>query len=179
MFGADDFLGGLASRRTNPLAIVVASQGGGLLLLVLILPLLPEATPATRDLVWGGVAGLTGGIGVTLLYRALTVGRMAVVAPTTAVCAVKIPVLASVMLGERLGPVTMLGIAPAGHPLRGAQRHGNPVVAVPRKYHHPCAAGAWRATQRLAGERGGVRAPRDHSPRRRFAAVVALPQYEH
>ena len=111
MFGADDFLGGLASRRTNPLAIVVASQGGGLLLLVLVLPLLPEATPATRDLVWGGVAGLTGGIGVTLLYRALTVGRMAVVTPTTAVCAVKIPVLASVMLGERLGPVTMLGIA--------------------------------------------------------------------
>ena len=63
MFGAGDFLGGLASRRTNPLAVVVASQAGGLLLLVLMLPLLPEATPAARDLVWGGVAGPTGGIG--------------------------------------------------------------------------------------------------------------------
>ena len=31
----------------------------------------PEATPAARDLVWGGAAGLAGGVGVTLLYRVL------------------------------------------------------------------------------------------------------------
>ena len=55
--GAADFLGGLASRRANTLAIVVTSQGCGLTLLVLSLPLLPEATPAARDLVWGGAAG--------------------------------------------------------------------------------------------------------------------------
>ena len=78
---------------------------------MLSLPLLPEATPAARDLVWGGAAGLAGGVGVTLLYRALAVGRMAVVAPTTAVCAVMIPVVTDVVLGERLAPLTMLGIA--------------------------------------------------------------------
>ena len=111
LYGAADFLGGLASRRANTLAIVVTSQGCGLTLLVLSLPLLPEATPAARDLVWGGAAGLAGGVGVTLLYRALAVGRMAVVAPTTAVCAVMIPVVTDVVLGERLAPLTMLGIA--------------------------------------------------------------------
>ena len=111
LYGAADFLGGLASRRTNTLAIVVTSQGAGLTLLALMLPLLPAATPSTRDLVWGGVAGLTGGVGVTLLYRALAVGRMAVVAPTTAVCAVIIPVVTGVLLGERLGSLTILGIA--------------------------------------------------------------------
>ena len=84
LYGAADFLGGLAARRANTLAIVVMSQGCGLVLLVLSLPLLPEATPAARDLAWGGVAGLAGGVGVTLLYRALAVGRMAVVAPPTA-----------------------------------------------------------------------------------------------
>ena len=54
---------------------------------------------------------MAGGVGVTLLYRALAVGRMAVVAPTTAVCAVMIPVVTDVVLGERLAPLTMLGIA--------------------------------------------------------------------
>ena len=111
LYGAADFFGGLASRRTNTLAIVVASQGVGLALLALMLPLLPEATPSTRDLVWGGAAGLAGGIGVTLLYRALAVGRMAVVAPTTAACAVMIPVVTDILRGERLGPLTILGIA--------------------------------------------------------------------
>ncbi len=111
LYGAADFFGGLASRRTNTLAIVVASQGVGLVLLALMLPLLPQATPSAGDLIWGGAAGLAGGIGVTLLYRALAVGRMAVVAPTTAVCAVMIPVVTDILRGERLGPLTILGIA--------------------------------------------------------------------
>ena len=111
LYGSADFLGGLASRRANTLAIVVASQGCGLTVLVLSLPLWPAATPTTPDLVWGGVAGLAGGVGVALLYRALAVGRMAVVAPTTAVCAVMIPVVTAVLLGERLAPLTLLGVA--------------------------------------------------------------------
>ena len=94
LYGAADFLGGLASRQTNTITIVVTSQGAGLALLLLILPLLPLATPTVRDLIWGGTAGLAGGTGVALLYRALAVGRMTVVAPTTAVCAVIIPVAA-------------------------------------------------------------------------------------
>lgn len=111
LYGAADFLGGLASRQTNTTSIMVTSQGVGLTLLALILPLSPSATPSARDLIWGGVAGLTGGIGVALLYRALAVGRMAVVAPTTAVCAVIIPVATGVFFGERLAPLTILGIA--------------------------------------------------------------------
>ena len=111
LYGAADFLGGLAARRANTLAVVVTSQGCGLTLLLLSLPLLPEATPAARDLIWGGAAGLIGGVGLALLYRALAVGRMAVVAPTTAVCAVLIAVATGVLRGERLGSLTMLGVA--------------------------------------------------------------------
>lgn len=51
LYGAADVLAGLASRRTNTIAIVVASQGVGLALPTLMLPLLPEATPSARDLV--------------------------------------------------------------------------------------------------------------------------------
>ena len=110
LYGAADFLGGVASRRESTVVIVLTSQGVGLLLLALILPLLPDAAPSASDLAWGGLAGLAGGVGVALLYRALAVGRMAVVAPVTAVCAVAIPVTVGVFMGERLAGLTVVGV---------------------------------------------------------------------
>lgn len=110
LYGAADFTGGLTTRRVGTIPVVVLSQASGLIMLALILPLLPHASPTRSDLLWGAVAGLTGGIGVALLYRALAIGIMAVVAPTTAVCAVAIPVVVSVLLGERPVPLTLAGI---------------------------------------------------------------------
>jgi drug/metabolite transporter (DMT)-like permease len=72
--------------------------------------LLPAATPRTADLWWGAIAGLTGGIGVALLYHALSIGTMSVVAPTTAVAAVALPVLTSIALGERPRLLAVVGI---------------------------------------------------------------------
>lgn len=109
LYGTADFLGGLASRRTHALAVVVRSQCIALVLLVLMLPVLPEATATRSDLVWGGVAGLAVSVALPLLYQALAVGRMAVVAPTTAVCAVMIPVVTDLWRGEQLTLVTILG----------------------------------------------------------------------
>jgi drug/metabolite transporter (DMT)-like permease len=110
LYGAADFTGGLTSRRAGAIPVVVISQFSGMLLLALLLPLLPSASPSHNDLLWGAAAGLTGGIGVALLYRALAIGTMAVVAPTTAVCAVAIPVVWSVILGERPVPLAVAGI---------------------------------------------------------------------
>ncbi len=110
LYGAADFTGGITTRRVGTIPVVLISQAGGLILVALLLPLLPEASPSRTDLLWGAVAGLTGGVGVALLYRALAIGVMAVVAPTTAVCAVAIPVVASVLLGERPVPLTLAGI---------------------------------------------------------------------
>jgi drug/metabolite transporter (DMT)-like permease len=110
LYGAADFTGGLATRRAATIPVVVISQFSGMVLLALLLPMLPASEPSHADLWWGVLAGVTGGIGVALLYRALAVGRMAVVAPTTAVCAVAIPVLVAMLLGERPGPVAVGGI---------------------------------------------------------------------
>jgi drug/metabolite transporter (DMT)-like permease len=111
LYGAADFTGGLTTRRAGTVPVVLVSQASGLVLLALMLPLLPPASPTRPDLLWGAAAGLTGGIGVALLYRALAIGTMAVVAPTTAVCAVAIPVVVSVLLGERPVPLAVAGIA--------------------------------------------------------------------
>lgn len=110
-YGAADFLGGFAARRASALAVVVTSQAAGLVVLLAMLPVLPDSSPSAGDLAWGAAAGLSGGTGVALLYRALAVGTMAVVAPTTAVCAVAIPVFVSMSLGERPGRLTLIGMA--------------------------------------------------------------------
>jgi uncharacterized membrane protein len=112
LYGAADFLGGLASRRIKTAAVVATSQASGLLvLLAATLLLLPPADPTLVDVGWGMAAGLSGCLGVALLYRALAIGTMGIVAPITAVCAVIIPVLASLVRGVQPGAVVMGGIA--------------------------------------------------------------------
>jgi len=109
-YGSADFIGGVATRRAAAIPVVLISQAAGLLLVLVLLPVLPAASPTSADIAWGAAAGLAGGTGVALLYHALAVGTMSVVAPTTAVCGVAIPVIASVLLGERPGTIAVLGI---------------------------------------------------------------------
>ncbi len=92
------------------LLVVALGQAAGLGALLAILAVMPSATVSTPDLVWGAAAGVFGGGGVGLLYRALAVGTMSVVAPTTAVCAVVVPVLAGILMGETPGTQALAGI---------------------------------------------------------------------
>src|SRR5262245_9543031 len=110
LFGAADFLGGLAAARAPTYTVVVVSQAAGVALLAIAMPLLPAATIVPADLLWGAAAGCAGGIGVALLYRGLASGPMSVVAPVTAVCAVVVPVVVGLSLGERPSGVTLAGI---------------------------------------------------------------------
>lgn len=110
-YGSADFVGGLAARRTSPLLTAFGAQLTGLIVLLAAMPLLGTAAPSGRDLAYGAVAGVFGGAGIVLLYRALAIGPMSVVAPTTALAASVVPILAGVLLGERPGPLAVGGIA--------------------------------------------------------------------
>ncbi|MDQ2805742.1 MAG: EamA family transporter [Chloroflexota bacterium] len=92
-WGAADFNGGLATRRANPFVVVAASQAVGLGLLVVLALLVGEPFSALSSLLWGGAAGVFGGLGLAALYRALAVGQMGVAAPVTAVLSAALPVL--------------------------------------------------------------------------------------
>ena len=92
---------------------MVVSQAAGLILLLVALALLPRAVLSGGAIGWGAIAGLAGGVGVGLLYYGLAIGPMTVVAPTTAVCAVVVPVLAGLAFGERLTIAAGCGIATA------------------------------------------------------------------
>ena len=110
LYGAADFLGGVASKSLSTTIVVAIAQASGLVVLLAAIGLLPPADPAGTDLAYGAAAGLAGTVGVGLLYRALAIGVMGVVAPITAVCAVAIPVLFSVVRGARPGLLVVAGI---------------------------------------------------------------------
>jgi len=124
-YGAADFLGGLASRRASTIVIVVIAQAAGLLPLALLLPILPGAL-SRADFLWSAAAGLAGSAGIGLLYRALAIGTMSIVAPTTAVCAVVLPVAIDAAGGERLALVTWAGIALALAAIVLVSQHEDP-----------------------------------------------------
>jgi uncharacterized membrane protein len=110
VYGAADFLGGIATRRATMIGAVLTTQGAGLLFLLAVTPLLPDATVSRHDLEFGVLAGLTGSSGVALLYLALAIGPMSVVAPVTAVCAAIVPLAIGLALGERPHPVAAAGV---------------------------------------------------------------------
>jgi drug/metabolite transporter (DMT)-like permease len=109
-YGTADFLGGLATRRSAILPVVVLSQAVGTVVLLAALPFF-EAVVGLGDLAWGAAAGIAGAIGLALLYRGLARGPMGVVAPISAVLSASIPVLVGVALGERPRWTALAGVA--------------------------------------------------------------------
>lgn len=101
-YGFADFLGGLASRRVPPIIVTVWVAAVGLVPLVIGLALL-GGTFSASALLWGSVAGISGSVGVLMLYTALSVGPMSVLSPFTSVISVVLPVATGVLfLGSRL-----------------------------------------------------------------------------
>jgi drug/metabolite transporter (DMT)-like permease len=105
-------MGGLVSRRANPISVVLISQLGGLALLALALPF-DGAQLTQHAILWGAAAGVGGGGGVVFLYRGLARGRMSVIAPTTAVEAAIIPVVYGLVSGEKPAALSLVGVVVA------------------------------------------------------------------
>lgn len=110
VYGAADFLGGLATRRTSVFGVVALSQVSGLVALVALLPWLGGSVGGA-DLGWGALAGLAGAAGLLVFFRALAGGVMSVIAPVTAVTAAAVPVLVGLLGGEQIGTWASVGVA--------------------------------------------------------------------
>jgi len=108
-YGAADFFGGAASRRTSTLSALLISVPVGLLLLLLG-AVATGGTPTLGGLAWGLAAGTAGGAGMITFYRALARGPMSVVAPVSALSAAVVPVAVGALRGERLNPVALFGV---------------------------------------------------------------------
>ena len=113
VYGVADYCGGRATREASAFAVTAFGQAVSLALLLVILPVLGDPSPPLADWGWGAGAGIGGAIGLLAFYHALSKGSMSVVAPTTAVVSVSIPVAVGLALGERPGAVALIGIGVA------------------------------------------------------------------
>lgn len=92
-WGAADFIGGLASKRTSPMRVLYLAEIAGFLPFMLLAIVLREPIPPARDLLTGAFASLVGLAGLIFLYRALAEGQMTIAAPVSALFAAVIPVI--------------------------------------------------------------------------------------
>lgn len=111
LYGAADFCGGLAARKSPLFAVLVLSQGIGLVLAVVASAVLGVGLPPVRDLAWGALAGVCGAVGIATLYSALAATIIAVASPVAAVIGAAIPMLLGVTTGDRPGILAWIGIA--------------------------------------------------------------------
>ena len=92
-WGAGDFSGGLATRRSDVYTVVFIAEVVGTIPLVAMALVWGGALPPLKPLLLAGLGGLFGVVGLLALYRALSEGRMGVVAPVTSVMAAVLPIL--------------------------------------------------------------------------------------
>ena len=108
-WGAGDFSGGVASRRTSVYSVVALSQFVSMVLLIFAGFLLPEENIFMQYIILGALAGVCVATGLVALYTGLAHDKMGVVAPVTAVVAAIVPVIFSIFLEGLPQPLQIIG----------------------------------------------------------------------
>jgi drug/metabolite transporter (DMT)-like permease len=90
-------------------AVAVISQAVGFALLLLVLPFTPSHA-VVGDYIFGALAGICGALAVALLYHALSIGKMGIVSPITAVLAAGLPLIYGMIRGDRLSLGQIVGL---------------------------------------------------------------------
>ena len=127
LWGLADFGGGLLTRRTPALTVVVVSQSVAVVVLGAIVVATGGFSEAGPQLWYAVAAGVVGPVAMLCFYKALALGPMGVVSPLGSL-GVAVPVCVGLVLGERPGLLQFAGIAVAvggivlagGPELRGA-----------------------------------------------------------
>jgi drug/metabolite transporter (DMT)-like permease len=108
-WGAADFLGGLASKRTSPYRVLFLGELAGLIPFLFIAIVTERTLPPVTDVLWASLASLLGLTGLVFLYRALASGRMTIAAPVSALFAALIPVVFAFFTEGLPSAATLIG----------------------------------------------------------------------
>ncbi len=108
-WGIGDFCGGFATRRVPAMVVTLLSQIVGVALLIFLAVLYSENFPSTRDIFWGGAAGIAGMVGLMSLYRAMAIGQVGIAAPISAVLSATLPVIVGAMTQGLPTSIQLLG----------------------------------------------------------------------
>ena len=108
--GTSDFLGGLASRRADPVVVTASSSLAGFVMaLAAALVVVGELTLV--DVAWGALGGVALAVGLVALYAGYARARVNIAAPVAGVGAAALPVLVESLVGDEvLSPTATAGV---------------------------------------------------------------------
>ena len=109
VFGASDFIGGLASKRMSALKVTFIAALVGLVVAVVGSFIIPSIY-SPQAWLWGALAGVVGSSAIMLLYASLAIGPMSILSPLGAFVSAIFPVLWAILGGEELGLVGFAGL---------------------------------------------------------------------
>ncbi len=126
-WGTSDFLGGYFTRRANAFLFTAVFNLGGLILVGTLCAATHAGFPAQRSALWVLAGGMAGSTGVAIFFRALSIGRMGLIAPIAAVLGAAIPAIFSMFTEGLPGKIALLGFvfAVAGLWLMTRSEDGN------------------------------------------------------
>ncbi len=93
IWGAGDFTGGLASRKTGAYQAVIYGEIIGSIIILVVALTSQQSVPAWSIWVLSMVAGAFGTTGLLLLYHSMTKGLMSIATPVSALLAAVLPVV--------------------------------------------------------------------------------------
>lgn len=108
-WGAGDFTGGLASRKTGAYRAVFYGELIGVIFLLMAAGLNSEQLPSVRTWLLATLAGALGTVGLMLLYHSMTLGLMSIATPVSALLAAALPVTIGIFREGFPGIPTMAG----------------------------------------------------------------------
>jgi drug/metabolite transporter (DMT)-like permease len=109
-YGFADFYGGLAARRSATLLVTAGVAIVGLIGISFVALFVPAVSSETAWL-YGAASGITGAIGIGLLYGTLAIGPMSILSPATAFVSAIVPVSVGLAAGEGRGFSFFLALA--------------------------------------------------------------------
>ncbi len=108
-FGSADFIGGLKSRSTPLLTVLLISHVAGFLAIGVLFQFSDASFPSGVRILYTIGAGIASISALACLYQAMVVGPISVAAPITASGAV-LPVIAGVFSGDSPGNLQKIGV---------------------------------------------------------------------
>ncbi len=109
-FGTADFLGGFSSRKNSTTATVAWAQAAGLITVLIAAPLMGADRIVSSDILWGMAGGISGAMGVMVLFRGLSTGMASIISPAAALSGAVLPVIFGFLTGERPPLLTWSGV---------------------------------------------------------------------
>lgn len=98
LWGASDFAGGYASRRTNAFVLTAFSHVCAFAVMYSLAFWQGGALPDRTSILWALTAGAVGGFALAIFYRTLSQGQMGLTAPIAALVGAAIPTLADIAM---------------------------------------------------------------------------------